>query len=185
MLPSASLWATYHRMNVFELAQLFSDLDAQNVTKLRSRPSGRLAARLYASLRAFNSDLYQIYLASRAPRSTKAHSLAVAARKFKQDADKFAAIHGLASIAPNAPLSAHLFGFAVEGLIANKPNAPAAPVPSQVCLVTCAGPDNDPSAIAVVPTTLSGDERLRSDQTELCIGQYFGPHIEQNSAVLK
>lgn len=122
---SASLWATYHKMNVYEIAQLFSQLMAQNIPS--SRPTGQLAVELTAGIERFNLDLYNVYQATRAPSHSRARKLDAAANKFMHDADKFAAIPGLAAFSPGAPLSARLFGFAVEGLTNTKPAPVAAP----------------------------------------------------------
>jgi hypothetical protein len=124
-LRSAPLWATYHHMNVYELAQLFSALIAQSAPS--GRPTGALAFQLEAGIQTFGNDLYQIYLASSAPRGGRVGKLNTAAGKFERDANKFATIPGLAGFAPDAPLSARLFGFAVEGLTGNKPAPVAAP----------------------------------------------------------
>jgi hypothetical protein len=70
--------------------------------------------------------MYQPYMASEVSRHARAGMLASAAAEFTKDAEKFAAIPGLATIAPGAPLSAELFGFAVEGTT-GKPKPPAAP----------------------------------------------------------
>jgi hypothetical protein len=125
VLPSAPLWATFHRMNLFEAAQLFSDLTAQNVSG--QRPGGRLGAELYAGYMTLQDDMYHLYQGTGGPRRTSARRILAAATKFKRDADKFASIPGLAAIAPNAPLSARLFGFAVEGLTNRKPSPVTAP----------------------------------------------------------
>jgi hypothetical protein len=129
-LPSTLLWKNYHEMNVYEIAQLYSDLEAQNVEDYfathPSKPTGQLAAALVAGKNTLDQDMYQLYLASEAPARARAGMLASAAAKFAKDADAFATIPGLAAIAPDAPLSARLFGFAVEGVTTSKPTPPAA-----------------------------------------------------------
>lgn len=127
VLPSAPLWETFHRMNVFEVAQLFSDLTAQNVLNLQQQPSASLKAKVESGIYGLDQDMYLLYQATRARRSSRARRVAAAAHRFKHDADQFAAIPGLAEIAPNAPLSARLFGFAVEGLTTKQPAPVAAP----------------------------------------------------------
>jgi hypothetical protein len=130
--PSTLLWKNFHNMNVYEIAQLYSDLEVQNVEDYfaahpGSEPTGQLANELVAGKSTLDQDMYQLYLASEAPRPARAGMLASAAARFTKDADKFATIPGLAAIAPGAPLSAELFGFAVEGVTSSKPKPPAAP----------------------------------------------------------
>jgi hypothetical protein len=129
--PSTLLWKNFHNMNVYEIAQLYSDLEVQNVedyiaTHPGSEPSAPLAAALVAGKSTLDQDMYRLYLASEAPRRARPGMLASAAAKFSKDAEKFATIPGLAAIAPGAPLSAQLFGFAVEGVTTTKPKPPAA-----------------------------------------------------------
>jgi len=131
-LPSKLLWKTYHGMNVYEIGQLYLDLETQTVeeyiaTHPGSQPSGTLAAALTAGKNTLDEDMYQLYLASNGSGAARARGIAAAGAKFSRDADNFAAIPGLAAIAPEAPLSARLFGFAVEGLTRNKPKPPTAP----------------------------------------------------------
>jgi hypothetical protein len=130
--PSTLLWKNYHAMNVYEIAQLYSDLEVQNVEDYiamhpGSQPTGQLAAALVAGKNTLDQDMYQLYLASEAPIHARAGMLAFAAARFTKDAEKFANIPGLAGFAPGAPLSARLFGFAAEGLTTSKPKPPAAP----------------------------------------------------------
>ncbi len=131
-LPSRLLWKTYHGMNVYEIGQLYLDLETQTIqeyiaTHPGSQPSGTLAAALTAGKNTLDEDMYQLYLASSGSGAARARQIAAAAAKFSRDADNFAAIPGLAEVAPEAPLSARLFGFAVEGLTRNEPKPPAAP----------------------------------------------------------
>lgn len=131
VLPASLLWPAFHRMDVYELAQLTEDLISQqvhvplaNYAKHHAAAKARIA-RLLRQLNSVHSTLERDLSAIRAASSRTIRTQA--ANRFARDANRITGIRGLATYAPHAPLTTKLLAFAAGALTTRNPKPVTAP----------------------------------------------------------